>query len=507
MRISVLLDMVADAAPERVALDGGTGALRCVELRAAARRSAARWRAAGLGTVAYLGGNGPGFAVALFGAAAAGLPFCPLNYRLADESLRSQLRRLAAASPLVLVTGPGMAPRAAGIEHAQVVEAFSLHADTADAAAPLDDAVEDDHSVPAVQLFTSGTSGEPKLALLGHHNLSTYVVQSADFLCAGEDEAILASVPPYHIAAVAGLLSAVYVGRRLVQMEAFDAAAWVQAVRRHRVTHAMLVPTMLGRVLDTLDADGGTLPTLRHLACGGGRMPPALIRRALERLPDTDFANAYGLTETSSTVSVLGPEDHRLARAGDARALHRLASVGQPLPGVELAVRDPEGRMLEPGQPGEIHVRGEQVAGRYADRLLVDADGWFPTRDRGWTDTDGYLYVDGRLDDVIVRGGENLSPGEIEDVLRRHPEVVDVAVIGEPDLQWGERVIAFVVPRGAQPPTVEALQTWVRERLRSTRMPEAVHFRPALPYNDTGKLLRRVLRDELQAERMSGGNE
>lgn len=500
MRISVLLDMVADCAPERVAIDGANGRLTVGGLRDAARARAADWSQEKSSTVAYLGGNAPAFAVSLFSAAMTGQPFCPLNYRLTDVQLRTQLERLAAAKPVRLVAETSMAARTLGLP--------GVILEDANRCAPPSDgdpvpacglAHEDgDSAAPAVLLFTSGTSGEPKTAVLTHHNLSAYVINSVDFLGAGEDEAILASVPPYHIAAVAGLLSSVYGGRRVVQQESFEPAGWVAAVRHHAVTHAMLVPTMLARVLDALDTDGGGLPTLRHLAYGGGRMPLSVIQRALTRLPSTAFANAYGLTETSSTVSVLSPQDHARARAGDPQALRRLGSVGQPLPGIEVCVRNARGQQVGVNVPGEIHVRGEQVARRYSNRVLTDEDGWFATRDRGWLDADGYLYVDGRLDDVIVRGGENLSPGEIEDVLRQHPGVADAAVVGEPDARWGERVVAFVVSRNREPLDVQGLQTWVRAQLRSTRTPEVIHFRDALPYNDTGKLLRRVLRDELQ---------
>jgi acyl-CoA synthetase (AMP-forming)/AMP-acid ligase II len=151
---------------------------------------------------------------------------------------------------------------------------------------------------------------------------------------------------------------------------------------------------------------------------------------------------------------------------------------------------------LPSGVPGEVHVRGEQVSGEYLGRKLTDAEGWFPTKDQGFLDAEGYLFIEGRLDDVIVRGGENISPGEIEDVLRTHPAIADVAVLGVPDDEWGERVAAVIVPH-AEAPGADALAAWVRERLRSTKTPETWVFRTELPYNETGKLLRRVLRQEL----------
>jgi fatty-acyl-CoA synthase len=314
---------------------------------------------------------------------------------------------------------------------------------------------------------------------------------------ADEDEAALVAVPPYHIAGISAVLTGVYAGRRTVYLDAFSPEAWVEAAASQAVTHAMLVPTMLGRVLDHLERTGERLPRLRALSYGGGRMPTPVIQRALRRLPHVDFVNAYGLTETSSTIAILGPEDHRRAEASDDPAVRaRLGSVGRPLPGVEIEVRGADGQALPAGEPGEVHVRGEQVAGEYLGRRLVDDEGWFATRDAGWLDAEGYLFIDGRLDDVIVRGGENISPGEIEEVLRAHPAVADVAVVGAPDEQWGERVAAVIVPRGAAPAEAE-LAAWVKARLRSTRTPEAWSFREVLPYNETGKLLRRSLKAEL----------
>jgi acyl-CoA synthetase (AMP-forming)/AMP-acid ligase II len=257
---------------------------------------------------------------------------------------------------------------------------------------------------------------------------------------------------------------------------------------------------MLGRVLDILETRGERLPHLRHLSYGGGRMPEPVIRRALDLLPHVDFVNAYGLTETSSTIAVLGPEDHRAAHAArSAAGRRRLGSVGKPLPTLDLEIRGPDGALLAAGEAGEIWVRGEQVSGEYVGRAGLRDDGWFPTNDCGWLDEAGYLFVEGRLDDVIVRGGENISPGEIEDVLRRRAEISDVAVIGLPDDEWGERIVAVIV--AASPPPPEELQDWVRRHLRSSKVPQEVIVSEALPYNETGKLLRRALKAELAKRR------
>ena len=177
----------------------------------------------------------------------------------------------------------------------------------------------------------------------------------------------------------------------------------------------------------------------------------------------------------------------------------RLASVGRPLPSVEVTVRDAFGAPVGAGERGEIWVRGEQVSGEYLERGEGLDEGWFPTRDAGHLDEAGYLYVHGRLDDVIVRGGENLSPGEIEAVLLEHPSVEAAAVVGIPDTDWGERVVAAVVPAGGAAISEEELRDFVRARLRSSKTPERIDIRTDLPFNETGKLLRRVLRTDLEA--------
>src|SRR5262245_33899977 len=302
----------------------------------------------------------------------------------------------------------------------------------------------------AILLFTSGTTGPPKAAVLRHKHLVSYILGSVEFGSAAEDDAALVSVPPYHVAGMAAILSSVYAGRRIVQLPSFDAGSWIETARRERVTNAFVVPTMLARIVERLEAEArADLPQLRSLAYGGGKMPQAVIERAMALLPETGFTNAYGLTETSSTLSLLTPEDHRDALSSDDPSLRRrLVSVGRPLPALEVEIRDADGKPLGPGERGEICVRGEQVSGEYLGRgSRVGADGFFPTRDGGYLDEAGYLFVDGRIDDVIVRGGENLSPGEIEEVLLTHAAVAECAVVGIPDTQWGEAVAAVVVLR------------------------------------------------------------
>jgi len=492
VNIAMLLEMAAEGGGERIAL----GDLSYPALLDCARRAAAWFGGRPAATVGLVDANSEAVPIALFGAAIAGLPFAPINYRWSDDQVRRAAERLA---PAVVVVEVAVQARLAGVAGVEVVtrsEFLAAIAATSPTEAP---AAETD--APAVELFTSGTSGQPKVALLRHDNLVSYILGTVEFMGAGEDEAVLVSVPPYHIAGIAGTLSATYAGRRVVQLETFDAEAWVSVAEAEAVTHAMVVPTMLARILEVLERRPDvTLASLGHLSYGGGRMPLPVIEAAVVRLPRVDFVNAYGLTETSSTIAVLGPDDHREAIvSADPAVRGRLGSVGRPLPTVEVEIRDAHGQALGPGVPGEIWVRGEQVSGEYLGvGSTRTAEGWFPTMDGGWIDDAGYLYVEGRLDDVIVRGGENISPGEIEDVLLAHPLVADAAVIGVPDVDWGEAVAAVVVPVAGARLDVGSLQEFVRDRLRSAKTPARIEVRDALPYNDNGKLLRRQLKSELR---------
>jgi acyl-CoA synthetase (AMP-forming)/AMP-acid ligase II len=292
-------------------------------------------------------------------------------------------------------------------------------------------------------------------------------------------------------------MSSIYAGRKIVMLPAFSPEGWVQLVQTERVSNAFVVPTMLTRIIDALDKDSDAdVSSLRAISYGGGKMPLEVITKALERFPDTNFTNAYGLTETSSTIALLGPEDHREALASsDPKVRARLTSLGQPIPTVEIEIRGEDGQVLPVGEPGEIYVRGDQVSGEYKGKSALDAEGWFPTRDAGFMDEDGYLFLSGRADDVIVRGGENMSPGEIEDVLMTHPAVADCAAVAIPSIEWGEAVgLAVVVRDGCEGPCEDDIRKLVKDRLRSSRVPEKIAFVKELPYNEMGKLLRREIK-------------
>ncbi len=240
------------------------------------------------------------------------------------------------------------------------------------------------------------------------------------------------------------------------------------------------------------------MSSLRSLSYGGAKVSERVLRRALLAFPETGFVNAYGLTETASTIAVLGPDDHRDAISSDDPLVQRrLSSAGRLLPMVEIELRGDDDKPVTDGGPGIIYLRGEQVSGEYATGSVLDAQGWFCTRDRGWLDADGYLFIEGRADDTIIHGGENIAPAEIEEVLLAHPEVLEACVVGVPDDEWGQRIVAVVVARPGSAVTGEQLREAVHVELRGSRTPETVVFRDSLPHTDTGKLLRRIVLKDL----------
>ncbi|MFD0364698.1 class I adenylate-forming enzyme family protein [Nocardia sp. GCM10030253] len=475
MNINMILDMVS-AGGDRAVVTAAGRSLTAAELSALSRRAAGRFR--GHPAVLYLGVNHLAYPVALFGSVLAGVPFVPLNYRLGAE----QLDALVARHPGALVLRP------------QDLDAL-VEADGGQDVPEPDDLDWGGESV-AVIIYTSGTTSAPKAALLRHRHLMAYVLNTLEFGSAAESDATLVSVPPYHIAGLTNLLSNLYTGRRIVYLTAFDAREWLETVRAERVTHAMLVPTMLARIVEAVGDAGARTPSLRSLAYGGSRTPRPVLERALRLFPDTGFVNAYGLTETASSIAVLGPEEHRTAFASaDPAVRDRLGSVGRALPGIEIQIRTEAGEPAGPGVPGLVFARGSQISGEYGGRSALDSEGWFPTRDLGRLDAEGYLFIEGRADDTIIRGGENIAPAEIEDVLLEHPGIAEAAVIGVPDPEWGQRLVAVLV--GAGDP--EEIKRWVRARLRSSKTPDAIVFRPELPKTETGKLLRRNLVAELES--------
>ncbi|MFC4499425.1 MULTISPECIES: class I adenylate-forming enzyme family protein [Streptomyces] len=493
MNISMLLDMAAEGFGDRVVIGPASDGPTATRLRELAAGGAHVVRAADADAIVYLAVNGPALPVALFAAARAGVPLVPVNYRLGG----AQLDALLANHPRALgITDPehGEVLRRAGLPVRSPAEWLAEAAEHAGGTG--DDPARSD--TPAVLIYTSGTTSAPKGVVLRHHNLVSYVLGTVEFAGAGPDEAALVSVPPYHIAAVSNVLTNLYAGRRALTLEQFTPEAWLGLVREQRITNAMVVPTMLARIMDT-DGLDRSVPSLRALAYGGARMPVRVIETALHAWPHVDFVNAYGLTETSSTITVLGPREHRTALASDDPAVRaRLGSAGLPVPGVELEVRDVSGAVVAPGEPGQIWVRGEQVSGEYAGQgSAVDERGFFHTRDQGRIDADGYLHIEGRADDTIIRGAENIAPAEIEDVLLGHPDVLDAVVVGIPDEEWGQRIEAVVVLRDGVEIDPGALRAQVRGTLRGSKTPDRITRWPELPRTPTGKLVRRDIVEAL----------
>lgn len=477
MDVAMLLEVAAGIDPSRVIATDVRRSLTVGELRAEALSLGAALGSTDLpsGPVALLTTNSVQVPVILFAAAVAGRPLAPLNYR-ADAGLMAHLLRTV--RPGVIVADPRYAElvAAAAPPGTALLSTAGPMPSKRAAASP---ATDPDR--PALYVFTSGSTAAPKAVTLRHRHLVAYVLESVAPMSEPEGAATLIAAPTYHIAALANVLTSTYAGRRMVFLASFSPAEWLRIATTERVTHAFVVPTMLFRIVSEIENGAPAPASLRTLAYGGSRTPPGTIERALAAFPPAvGFVNAYGLTETSSTVAVLGPEEHRAALASpDPTVRRRLRSVGRALPGVDVAL----------GAEREILVRGAQVSGELASAPgAAGSDGWLRTGDLGEIDADGFLYVLGRRDDMIIRGGENISPVEVEDVLRSYPGIRDAAVVGVPDVEWGERVEAVVEAEG--PVDAVALAAWARSRLPGYKCPVRIVAVESLPRNELGKILR-----------------
>src|SRR5215470_14044172 len=307
-------------------------------------------------------------------------------------------------------------------------------------------------------MYTIGTTSLPKGVMLSFRDFTAYVTANVEMADGTERGVALVCVPFYHIAGTTAYMSNIWTGRKIVVMPQFDAKNWLRLIETEKVTNALVVPTMMKQLLDEPSFARTDFSSLTTLSYGGASMPIQTIRRAIEAFPKSvGFVNAYGQTETTSSLTVLGPDDHRIE--GDAATvelkLKRLNSIGRPLPDVEIAVRDDDGKLMATGQVGEIIIRTPRImkgyAGRSDDARLPE--GWRATGDLGWVDDEGYVFFAGRKDDMIIRGGENIAPAEVEAVLMSHPGVEEAAVIGVPSVEWGQVVKAFVVLRPGEQAT------------------------------------------------------
>ncbi|MGO8875087.1 MAG: acyl-CoA synthetase [Acidimicrobiales bacterium] len=446
--------------------------------------------------VAYLGLNHPAFFETMFGAARLGAIFVPLNFRLTSAELR------------FIINDAGVHTIVADDLHRGLIDAVraelpctaflssegaqdgwrTLAGATAVGGAVAREQIDGDEV--AVIMYTSGTTGRPKGAMLTHANLwwnNLTALLLTDML---ENDVSLVVAPLFHIGGLnVTTLQAWMKGAENVLHRSFDAGRFIEDIARYGVTIAFAVPAMLLFASQHPDFDDADLTTLRSLVCGGAPVPESLIKLYLGR--GIQINQGYGLTETSPCVSFLTPE----------HALAKLGSAGRAPMFIDIRLQDADGgTVTQPDARGEICVRGPNVMKGYWNRpeataAAIDAEGWFHTGDVGYLDAEGFLFVADRIKDMVITGGENVYPAEVESVLYTHPAVAEVAVIGLPDPRWGEAVTAVAVLRPDASLTLEQLRDFAAEGLARYKLPSRLELVDVLPRNPAGKVLKFDLRD------------
>jgi len=445
--------------------------------------------------IAILALASPLFFELLFACAEAGLILVPINSRLSPREVGEVLRDaepglVIAAQALIDMVPP------AGAWRLFEEKAFLPWSASAPSAAP--SAASSSPDAPVLILYTSGTTGQPKGVKLSLENLSYLSRMAQEVWEFDEDSTNLVSTPLFHIGGIGwGLLALTQGGKTVVTRESAPDAL-IEVMRRHSPTHAFFVPTMIQRLVDHIEATGVAAPSIDHLFYGAAPMGDALLRQALTAF-GCKFHHVYGMTETAGTVVTLDPSDHDPEGANP----RRLRSCGRAMPWVEMAIVDPAtGSTMEAGQVGEVRLRSAAITKGYWRKDIetaraIAADGWLCTGDAGELDEDGYLYIRDRYKDMIVSGGENIYPKEIENVMLYHPAVAEVAVIGVPHEKWGETPWAFVALRPGETTTAEGLLDFTRGQLARYKCPSGVTFRDSLPRNASGKLMKHILRSEI----------
>ena len=463
--------------------------------------------------VAILQVNCPQYIESYYATAKLGAIFVPLNFRSKQDELSYMLANAEAKLLLVgsryLDMARAMLPHLPSLKQCLSIEskpADMLYYEDLVTSSPPDEVfseIEDEDITLLV--YTAGTTARPKGVPLRHSGFASYVLENVDPPSPDIEEKNLLTIPLYPVAGLQSMLAAVYGGRTLVLMRQFETEEWLETVQREQVTRAVLVPTMLKRVVDHPDFAGYNLGSLKVLTYGAASMPFEVIKKAIAVMPWVKFINAFGQTETTSTITALGPEDHIIKGSKEEREkkLKRLtSSIGRPLPDVAVKVVAEQGEELPPGEVGELLAKGPRVmSGYWRDEQktaqVMTPDGWLHTGDMGWIDEEGYIYLSGRGDDMIIRGGENISPEEVENVLGSHPKIEEVAVTGVPDPEWGQQPVAFVVLKSGESATAEEIIEYCQSSLGFKR-PRAVVFLDSLPRNPMGKVLKRVLREQYQ---------
>ena len=506
MRVHEYLDDQAQRQPEADFAICGAARLSYGEALAGANRVAGALVAGGYGRgtrLAILSKNCMEMVLAYFGAFKAGVVPVPLNYRLAPHEW-SQIVTDSQAK-LLLVDGEfcdaieALRGDLVGVERFIAIGATArsgwenFDAWAADPPATFDREVGEDDDL--YQIYTSGTTGEPKGAVLTHRAIVANLDQLAAVASLSPGERYLIVTPLCHAAAMVAMLNCVAWGGTVYLQRDFQPAEVVRALSEERIAGTTLVPTMIRACLaDVPDVAERSYNTLRFIAYGASPIAEQTLRRAMEVF-GCDFSQRYGTTETT-VLAWLTPEDHHRALAGKPRLL---LSAGRPLSGTEIRVVDKDGRPLPSGEIGQFAARGPQLMRGYWNNPEATAEamrgGWMHTGDAGVIDEEGYVYIQDRAADMIVSGGQNVYPREIEQALSEHPAVAEVAVIGVPDREWGESVKAIVALAQGSSTTAEELIDYCRGRIAGFKRPRSVDFVERLPRTATGKVLKRVLRE------------
>jgi acyl-CoA synthetase (AMP-forming)/AMP-acid ligase II len=426
--------------------------------------------------------NGPEYIELVYACAWLGLIAVPLNTRLSAAEID---HILADANPRGLIRHSSLPAPSVELQWQRVLEKDDLYGRS-------DHHPEIAYSPEAVLalIYTSGTTGQPKGVMVTHANVLANIHDFNYWMRYREGAVYLHAAPIFHIADFPAMFAAPAFGACQVTIPKFNALALCEAVERERVTHTVLVPTMINLLIQFPDVTKYDLSSLEVLAYGGSPMMPEMIRRIRALLPNVQLVQVYGLSETGFLTGL----------RDDEHVEGRLLSCGRPCPGIDLQVVDDEGKQVDAGSKGELVARGANVTPGYwnnpEETAHASRDGMFHTGDIGYRDPDGYFYILDRLKDMIVTGGENVYSGEVEAVLYEHPAVREAAVFGIPDAQWGELVTAYVVLKPGAVLTEDELIKHCRRFLANYKIPRHVEFSEAeLPKSGSGKILKRVLRE------------